>query len=116
MGDIWNKITKILYTLNKGDGVLTQSRISGFQLCISISVKLAMQSIQFIPTVISISIKSVISTPYNTTLEPSPGVNTSWFHKLCQSWKKLQMSALQKAEIAKGKGQLWDKKEKEIKK
>lgn len=68
---------------------------------------------------ISISIKSIVSAPYksnNTTLEPSPGENTSWFYGLCQSWKELQMSALQKAGIAKGKGQLWDKGEKEIKK
>lgn len=72
----------------------------------------------FFHTGISISIKRIISSPCkstNTTLEPSPGKNISWFYGLCQSWKRLQMSALQKAEIAKRKGQLWDKEEKEIK-
>lgn len=68
-------------------------------------------------TGISVSVKRIISSckSTNTTLEPSAEKNISRFYGLCQSWKRLQMSALQKAKIAKGKGQLWDKEEKEIK-
>lgn len=77
-----------------------------------------MQNSQFFHTGISISIKSIISAPYksnSTTLEPNPGENTKRFYGLCQSWKRLQMSTLRKAEVAKGEGHLWDKREKEIK-